>query len=115
MSMDHHLSIGRLARLAGLSIGALRHYDELDLLRPGRVDSESGYRQYRLDQLERARTIARLRSIDLSLEEIAAVLALGARAAGASARRDVRHRLEARTGQPERGGHELTQLVDGKE
>ena len=28
------LSIGRFARLAGLSVGALRHYDELDLLRP---------------------------------------------------------------------------------
>ena len=32
------LPIGRFARLTGLSIGALRHYDELDLLRPIDVD-----------------------------------------------------------------------------
>ena len=37
-SMDDLLTIGRFARLAGLSVGALRHYDELDLLRPARID-----------------------------------------------------------------------------
>jgi DNA-binding transcriptional MerR regulator len=113
--MDHYLSIGRFARLAGLSIGALRHYDELDLLRPARVDSDTGYRLYGVDQLERARTIARLRSIDLSLEEIAAVLALDDGTARASALRDVRDRLEARTWQLQRAIHVLNQLVDGKE
>ncbi|HET7702180.1 MAG TPA: MerR family DNA-binding transcriptional regulator [Candidatus Limnocylindrales bacterium] len=35
---DDLLSIGRFARLAGLSVGALRHYDELDLLRPADID-----------------------------------------------------------------------------
>lgn len=28
------LVIGRFARLAGLSVGAFRHYDELDPMRP---------------------------------------------------------------------------------
>lgn len=32
------IPIGRFARLAGPSIGALRHDDELDLLRPADVD-----------------------------------------------------------------------------
>lgn len=41
------IPIGRFARLAGLSIGALRHYDELDLLRPADVDRFTGYRRYR--------------------------------------------------------------------
>ena len=59
--MDDLLPIGRFARLAGLSVGALRHYDELDILRPARVDPESGYRSYRRGQLETATTIARLR------------------------------------------------------
>ena len=36
--MDDLLTIGRFARLAGLSVGALRHYDELDLLRPAGTD-----------------------------------------------------------------------------
>ena len=50
------LVIGRFARLTGLSVGALRHYDEVDLLRPTLVDPETGYPSYRRDQLETART-----------------------------------------------------------
>ena len=72
---DELLPIGRFARLAGLSVGALRHYDELDLLRPAEVDSSSGYRRYRRDQLETARSIARLRELELPLDEIRVVLA----------------------------------------
>jgi DNA-binding transcriptional MerR regulator len=68
------LSIGRFARLTGISIGALRHYDELDLLRPARVDPVTGYRSYTGDQVERARLIARLRDLELPLEEVRAVV-----------------------------------------
>lgn len=68
------VSIGRFARLAGLSIGALRHYDELDLLRPVEVDRFTGYRYYAADQVEIGRAIARLRDLEVPLEEIRAVL-----------------------------------------
>lgn len=68
--MDELLSIGRFARLSGLSIGALRHYDEIDLLRPAHVDADTGYRSYGRDQLPRAHAIQRLRALDLSLEDI---------------------------------------------
>ncbi len=40
---DGRLSIGRFARLTGLSIHALRHYDEVGLLRPDMVDPDTGY------------------------------------------------------------------------
>ena len=73
--MNELLTIGRFARLAGLSVGALRHYDELDLLRPTRVDPSSGYRLYRRDQLETARSIARLRDLEVPLETIRDLLA----------------------------------------
>ena len=73
---DDLLSIGRFARLAGLSVGALRHYDELDLLRPAEVDQFTGYRRYRREQLETARAIARLRELELPLDEIREVLAI---------------------------------------
>jgi DNA-binding transcriptional MerR regulator len=63
------LTIGRFARLSGLSIGALRHYDELDLLRPARVARFTGYRAYHRDQVERARTIGRLRDLEVPLDE----------------------------------------------
>ena len=46
-AMDDLLPIGRFARLTGLSVGALRHYDELDILRPAEVDRFTGYRRYR--------------------------------------------------------------------
>ena len=36
------MSIGRFARLTGLTVKALRHYDDVGLLRPSSVDPESG-------------------------------------------------------------------------
>ncbi len=109
------MTIGRFARLTGLSIGALRHYDEVGLLRPARTDPQTGYRSYGLDQLDRARTIARLRRLDLSLDEIDAVLA----ETGGGGSREVliaaRGRLEARSWQLQRAVHVLNQLIDGKE
>ncbi|HYK95392.1 MAG TPA: helix-turn-helix domain-containing protein [Candidatus Dormibacteraeota bacterium] len=71
---EDRLSIGRFARLTGLSIGALRHYDELDLLRPAHVDRSTGYRSYAHDQVEIGRAIARLRDLEVPLEGIRAVL-----------------------------------------
>ena len=73
--MDDLLSIGRFARLAGLSVGALRHYDELDLLRPARIDPVTGYRSYRRDQLETAAAIVRWRDLEVPLESIRDLLA----------------------------------------
>jgi DNA-binding transcriptional MerR regulator len=72
--MDELLAIGRFSRLSGLSIGALRHYDELDLLRPAQVDEWTGYRSYRRAQLGRARAIRRLRDLELPIETIRAYL-----------------------------------------
>lgn len=61
------LTIGAFARLCGLTAGALRLYDDVGLLRPALVDPSSGYRYYALDQADTARTIRRLREIDLAL------------------------------------------------
>ena len=109
------LSIGRFARLSGLSVGALRHYDELDLLCPAAVDPGSGYRRYRPDQLETARTIARLRELEVPLEEIRLVLAEDDPAAGARRLAAHRARVEARTYRLQRVLHQVTQLATGKE
>src|SRR5690348_16145779 len=69
------MTIGRFARLSGLSIHTLRHYDDVGLLTPAEVDPVSGYRRYRRDQVSRARLIQRLRWIDLPVEDIRRVLA----------------------------------------
>jgi DNA-binding transcriptional MerR regulator len=69
------VTIGRFAQLSGLSIHALRHYDDVGLLVPAEVDPVSGYRRYRRDQLALARLIHALRWIDLPIEDIQRVLA----------------------------------------
>src|SRR6476620_1965777 len=91
------LTIGRFARLTGLSIGALRHYDELDLLRPARTDPFTSYRSYRSDQLEAARTIVRLRDLEVPLETIRAYLATDDPAERRRLLEEHRRRIEART------------------
>lgn len=69
------VAIGRFAHLTGLSIHALRHYDDVGLLPPSEVDPVSGYRRYRRDQVRLARLISELRWIDLPIEEIRQILA----------------------------------------
>ncbi|MFY4717851.1 MerR family transcriptional regulator [Streptomyces sp. LaBMicrA B280] len=70
------LTIGAFARVSRLSPKALRLYDELDLLRPARVDPGTGYRYYAVGQLGRARLVAWLRRLGMPLAEIRAVCAL---------------------------------------
>lgn len=69
------LTIGRFAQLTGLSVRALRLYDELGLLTPETVDGRSGYRYYASDQFDHAELILRLRRLDIPLEEIGLFLA----------------------------------------
>ena len=112
---DDLIPIGRFARLSGLSIGALRHYDELDLLRPADVDRFTGYRRYRGEQLEVARTIGRLRDLEVPIEEIREILAADdpndrRRRIGAHERR-----LQARVDRLVHLLHVTRQLSHGKE
>lgn len=74
MADDELMSIGQFANLSGLSIHALRHYDEVGLLAPAQIDPTSGYRRYRRDQVRPAHLIRALRWIDLPIEEIRRVI-----------------------------------------
>lgn len=67
--------IGRFARLAGLSVTQLRHYDRRGILHPAVRDQRSGYRYYRKAQAAAARVIALLRSIDVPLADVQELLA----------------------------------------
>lgn len=109
------IPIGRFARLTGLSIGALRHYDELDLLRPIDVDRFTGYRRYAADQVEVGRAIARLRDLEVPLEEIRAVL--GSDDPTEQRRHVASHaaRVQARVDRQHRILHVLRQLSQGRE
>ncbi|MEU9152295.1 MerR family transcriptional regulator [Streptomyces sp. NPDC048417] len=72
------LTIGAFAKACRLSPKALRLYDELDLLRPARVDPDTGYRYYAAEQLERARLVAWLRRLGMPLAPIREVCGLPA-------------------------------------
>jgi MerR family transcriptional regulator, thiopeptide resistance regulator len=65
--------IQEFAKLAGVTVRALRHYDRLNLLSP-RHRSERGHRLYCHDDLGRIERILVLRHLGLSLREIAALL-----------------------------------------
>ena len=69
------LPIGSFASRCRLSVKALRHYDELGLLRPAHVDVGTGYRYYHRRQAPAAIAIALLRSLDVPLPAIRELLA----------------------------------------
>ena len=66
--------IGRFSKMTRLSVKALRLYDENGLLPPTYVDPSSGYRYYDLGQANRAEAVRILRSVDMPLDEIRAIL-----------------------------------------
>jgi DNA-binding transcriptional MerR regulator len=69
------ISIGQFAAASRLSPKALRLYDENGLLPPARVDPDSGYRFYRLEQLRDATLIGLLRRAGMPLADIRSFLA----------------------------------------
>lgn len=70
---DARLKIGEVARLSGVGVEALRFYERNGLLgRPART--ESGYRIYGADVLERLSFIKRAQVLGFSLEEIRRVI-----------------------------------------
>lgn len=76
MMNEQTYTVGEVARLSGVTVRTLHHYDELRLLEPSRR-SDSGYRQYTAHDLERLQLILLYRELGSSLEEIAAALATG--------------------------------------
>ena len=67
-------SIQEIAKLAGTTSRALRHYDDIGLLEPSRIGS-NGYRYYDGAALVRLQRILLLRELGLGLPAIADVLA----------------------------------------
>lgn len=71
---DAEYGISEVARLAGTTSRALRHYDQVGLLAPSRVGA-NGYRYYDQPALTRLQRILMLRELGLGLPAIADALA----------------------------------------
>lgn len=95
------MEIGRFSTVSGLSVTALRHYDDVGILKPASDDPQTAYRRYHPDQLGPARRICLLRGVDLPLEEIRAVLTADAEAEVADILHGHRRRLAERAGRLE--------------
>lgn len=66
--------IGEFSRFSRVSVKMLRHYDELGLLTPARVDPYTNYRYYSADQLPRLHRIVALKDLGFRLDEIGVLL-----------------------------------------
>ncbi len=66
-------TVGEVARLAGVSVRALHHYDELGLLSPS-ARSEAGYRIYGEADLEKLQQVLFFRELGFALEEVGRIV-----------------------------------------
>lgn len=97
--MGNLMTIGRFSRVSRLSIKALRYYDDAGLLKPARVDASTGYRYYTYAQANTAEVIRVLRSLEVPLDEVRAVVEAPERAAQVFAQHEARlqHQLDRHT------------------
>jgi DNA-binding transcriptional MerR regulator/effector-binding domain-containing protein len=72
--MQPRVTIGDFSQASHLSVKTLRHYHEVGLLEPSEVDPGNGYRYYSEDQIPLAQVIRRLRSLQMPVSEVKAVL-----------------------------------------
>jgi DNA-binding transcriptional MerR regulator len=66
-------TIGQLAKMAGVSVRTLHHYDQIGLLKPS-ARTAAGYRLYGEQDLLRLQQILFFKELDMPLSEVRAVL-----------------------------------------
>lgn len=64
------LKIGNFSRITSVSIRLLHYYAEIDLFHPAHIDTDTGYRYYKMEQIQDLNRILALRDLGLSLDEI---------------------------------------------
>jgi DNA-binding transcriptional MerR regulator len=68
--MEEHLTVGRVAELADVTVRTLHHYDEIGLVQPS-ARTAAGYRAYAAGDVERLREVLAYRRPGFGLREIA--------------------------------------------
>lgn len=73
---EQRLKIGEVASATGLSVKTIRYYEEIGLLEPTVLRSESGYRLFDFSVLNRLAFIKRSQSLGLTLMEVKEILSV---------------------------------------
>ncbi|WP_194894217.1 MerR family transcriptional regulator [Catenulispora pinisilvae] len=107
------LSIGEFSRLTHVSVKALRHYHDVDLLPPARIDPDSGYRFYATAQAPTAQLIRRFRDLGMPLDQVKAVLAATEPAARDELIADHLRSMERQLEQTQTAVASLRRLLEG--
>src|SRR5580658_414074 len=68
--VEEHLTVGRVAELAGVTVRTLHHYDEIGLVQPS-ARTAAGYRAYSAGDVERLREVLAYRRLGFGLREVA--------------------------------------------
>ncbi len=108
-----NMTIGRLARDAGVGVEAIRYYQRRGLLDTPRA-GPGGWRRYGARHLERLQFIKRAQAVGFTLDEVAGLLQLDELKDRALARRRALEKIadiESRIGQLRRVNKALRRLV----
>jgi DNA-binding transcriptional MerR regulator len=68
--VEEHLTVGRVAELAGVTVRTLHHYDQTGIVRPS-ARTAAGYRAYSATDVERLREVLAYRQLGFGLREAA--------------------------------------------
>lgn len=105
--MSERAFVGKVAQTAGVSVQTVRYYERLGLL-PAPQRTDSGYRVYGSDSVERLRFIRQAQIAGFRLEEIKEIMRM--KYAGQSPCECVRGLLDRKLQEVERQMNELTRF-----
>ena len=71
---EHLMKIGEIAAFFNVSVKAVRIYEKKGIIRPERIDKQTGYRYYTADQVQQLNALIELKGLGFSLNEIREIM-----------------------------------------
>ena len=71
---EHLMKIGEIAAFFNVSVKAVRIYEKKGIIRPARIDKQTGYRYYTADRVQQLNALIELKGLGFSLNEIREIM-----------------------------------------
>lgn len=71
---DTLIRIGEIAGFFNVSVKAIRVYEKMGIIKPAKIDTQTGYRYYTADQVHQLNALLELKLLGFSLSEIKRLL-----------------------------------------